>query len=356
MRHLSCTIAMMLACIVGHGEGASPAPHREVTDLTGRRVRLPAQVSRVGCMTGASFEKVLLVGGGDKVVVKDATCPPWAKRVFPGLDKIRSLPNSHDLNLEEFHHLKPDALFFWDDAKAIPLLQANGFNPLVPQPSKAPVSEADFLRRIQDEVLLYGKVLGPAEEAAAKAWCRYFREKVEMVRHRTAGIPPAKRPKVYYVRGPNALNTHGADQNVSWYGKIAGGHMVVRDSPAKGIAQVSMEQLLLWNPEVILVGRQYSAALVLEDQAWKNVAAVRNHKVLESPDGVFWWDGGSEGVLLLLYMAKAFHPELFKDLDLPREVKEYYSRFYHTALSDREIALLLAGKQPDGSRGNRLGN
>jgi iron complex transport system substrate-binding protein len=307
-------------------------------------------------MTGASFEKALLVGGGAKVVVKAATCPPWVRRVYPAVDGIRSLANSHGLNLEEFHRIKPDVLFFWDDEKALSRLQENGFGALVPQPSRPVGSVEEFVQREKDEVMLYGKVLGPGEEAAARSWCAYYQEKVDLVRRRTEGIPDSMRPKVYYLRGPKALDTHGKDGNVTWYGEIAGGRMVVRDSPARDIAQISIEQILRWNPDMVLVGRQYSSSLVLDDAAWKAVAAVRHGKVMETPDGVFWWDSGSEGVLLLLYMAKAFHPELFADIDLKREVKEYYSGFYHVSLSDRELDLLLSGKGPDGARGNRLGN
>lgn len=329
---------------------------RYVVDLAGRSVAIPERVGRVGCMTGASFEKALLVGGAGKVVVKAATCPPWARRVYPDANRITALANSHALNLEEFQRKRLDALFFWDDPSLLRRLAESGIPVLVPQPARSVTSQSEFVKKQKGEVTLYGKVLGKDEEERAREWCRYYDAKVAMVLSRTKGIPSERRPKVYYVRGPKALNTHGADENISWYGEMAGGHMVVRESGAKGISESSMEQILLWNPEVILVGRQYPASLVLDDNAWRRVSAVRSGRVYETPDGVFWWDSGSEGVLLLLYMAKLFHPDLFADLDLHREVKEYYSHFYHVALSDQEVELLLAGKGPDGSRGNQLGN
>jgi len=352
------TWSIAFALLAGCGGGKTPCAgaRREVVDLAGRRVRIPARVERIGCMTGASFEKALLVGGGGKVVVKAATCPPWVRRVHPAVDGVRSLVNSHDLNLEEFHRIRPDVLFFWDDEKALPALEDNGIPALVPQPSKAARSMTEFVQRQKDEVMLYGKVLGSAEEENARRWCSYYDAKVAMVLSRTRSVPSQRRPRVYYVRGPKALNTHGADENISWYGEMAGGRMVVRESGAKGIADLSVEQILQWNPAMILVGRQYPASLVLDDPAWRNVAAVRTGRVLETPDGVFWWDSGSEGVLLLLYLAKLFHPDLFADVDLRREVRDYYGSFYHATLSDREVDLMLAGKGPDGSRGNRLGN
>ena len=77
--------------------------------------------------------------------------------------------------------------------------------------------------------------------------------------------------------------------------------------------------------------------------------------MLEVPAGVFFWDGGPECGLLLLYLAKHLHPDLFPELDLASEVKDYYRRFYRTDLSSEEVDLLLRGLGPDGRRRNPFG-
>jgi iron complex transport system substrate-binding protein len=107
---------------------------------------------------------------------------------------------------------------------------------------------------------------------------------------------------------------------------------------------------------VIFVGRQYSPELVLKDPRWQRVAAVRNGRVYVVPDGVFFWDSSSEGILLLQYLAGKLHPELFPDLDLGKEVRDYYARFYRYHLNGRELDLLLAGQGPDGQRRNGMNN
>ena len=132
--------------------------------------------------------------------------------------------------------------------------------------------------------------------------------------------------------------------------------MVVKYAEAKGIAEVSLEQILVWDPEVIFVGRQYSPDLVLKDPRWRDVSAVRTGRVQVIPDGVFYWDSSSEGVLLLQYMAKILHPALFQDIDLEREVRDYYRAFYGYPLSHEEVVRLLQGQGPDGQRRNPLNN
>ena len=126
--------------------------------------------------------------------------------------------------------------------------------------------------------------------------------------------------------------------------------MVVKNDRLAVKGPVSMEKIIEWNPEVVVVGRQYPLDMVLADDRWRNVSAVKSGRVYPVPSGVFYWDGGLEGVLLMEYLAKKLHPELFEDLDLSAELKEFYARFYRCALSDEQAAKLLAGLSPDGKR------
>jgi len=107
---------------------------------------------------------------------------------------------------------------------------------------------------------------------------------------------------------------------------------------------------------VVNIGRQYSAELVTKDRRWASVSAVRHGRVRELPEGVFYWDGSTEGVLYMLYVAKELYPERFTDLDLKKEIRDYYTNFYRYALSEREVNLMLQGKGPDGLRRNDMNN
>ena len=64
------------------------------------------------------------------------------------------------------------------------------------------------------------------------------------------------------------------------------------------------------------------------------------------PSGVFYWDMGLQKILLVEYMAKILHPDLFDDLDMVRELKEFYSRFFSYDLSDDEAERILERKDP----------
>jgi len=357
---IACLLLFAVASAGCGGSAASEATadaRRTVVDATGRTVVLPARIERIGCLTGAAFEKTALVGVADKVVVRQATFPPWMAQTHPRVAEIPTLRESHSPNLEQLLLLKPDLLFFWDAPEQAARIEQSGIVVVSPQQERKTIASThEFLAQFKAEIDLYGRVFGGAAAARAQAWSDYVDQRVDYVKRRLASLPMEQRPRTYYVRGPDALTTHGPEQNISWLGELAGADMVVRHSTAKGIARLSFEQVLVWDPEVIFVGRQYSPELVLQDSHWQTIAAVDEGRVYVIPDGVFFWDGSSEGILLLQYLAQKLHPERFQDLDIRGEVRDYYARFYHYNLSEHELDLLLAGRGPNEKRQNKLNN
>jgi len=110
-----------------------------------------------------------------------------------------------------------------------------------------------------------------------------------------------------------------------------------------------MEQIIAWNPEVVLVGGVIPTAGVTSDPRWKPVRAVMDKRIYPCPEGVFLWGhGSSELPLFVMWLAKVLHPEKFRDLDLKSETREYYRRFYHYRLSDDEVRRILQRIPPEG--------
>ncbi len=344
---------MILAGVLALGL-AGGAQAREVTDLAGRRVEVPATVRRVACLEVLCYPRMAMLGAAARIVIMDPAPAPWVRRTNPRVAAIPVFRGS--ASLEEILAARPDVVFLNAalDPQALARLAAAGIPALVSQPVRPPATALDFAADSRAMVLLFGRVLGGEAERRAEAWCAYFDERVHFVESRVAALPEDRRPRLYYVRGPRALSTQGRGGYTTWIGTMAGARMVVDRSAIGNKGEASMEELVRWDPQVIVVGRQYSLGVVLDDPRWRDIAALRDRRVYPSPVGVFYWDGGPEQVLLLQYLAKLLHPDLFADLDMVAEVKGYYARFYGTALSDAEAALLLAGRSPDGSRHNSL--
>jgi len=113
-----------------------------------------------------------------------------------------------------------------------------------------------------------------------------------------------------------------------------------------GLANVSIEQVLLWNPEIIITIDKAFAENVRHDPAWAAVEAVRKGRVHLSPKLPFGWVDFPPSVNRLIglwWLAKILYPDLFPE-DLKALTRAFYKRFYHVTLSEARIAKVLEGR------------
>ncbi len=113
-----------------------------------------------------------------------------------------------------------------------------------------------------------------------------------------------------------------------------------------GLANVSIEQVLLWNPDVIITIDQDFAASVHHDPAWSAVAAVRSGRVYLSPKLPFGWVDFPPSVNRLIglwWLAKILYPERFPE-DMRALTRDFYTTFYHRTPTSAQIGDVLAGR------------
>jgi iron complex transport system substrate-binding protein len=321
-------------------------PVNTVVDMAGHRVAVPAEIHHVAALEVLGYEKMFLLGQSSNLALMNATDAPWMERTNPRVKQIPKFLNEPDA--EELMNMHIDlALFSYDPEKTRDKLNSIGIPGVVSQPSGQIIGDARTFQEVtKRNMRMYGEIFGGIAQTRAEQWCSYFDEKIRYVTSRVAAIPEGQRPHAYYLRGPSALMTQGRNSNTLWYGEMAGGKMISKDLSFAGRGPVSMEELLAWDPEYIFVGRMYSPDLVMKDPRWKDVRAVKEGKVYQNPEGVFYWDGSSEGILLMEFMAKKMYPELFQDLDMKKEIVDYYARFYNYRLTDAEAGKILQGKAP----------
>jgi iron complex transport system substrate-binding protein len=108
----------------------------------------------------------------------------------------------------------------------------------------------------------------------------------------------------------------------------------------------SLEQILLWNPQVILVNEAGVDDYIRKNPQWANIDAVKNGKAFQMPNGISRWGhpGSLETPLAILWTAKTLYPERFPDLDMEKEVREFYTEFFGTPLTEDAVKQVLNGK------------
>jgi iron complex transport system substrate-binding protein len=187
-----------------------------------------------------------------------------------------------------------------------------------------------------------GDLIGRRKQADALA--AYADDTLGTITRRISGIPVDRRPRVYYARGPRGLETGlGGSINVETIEFLARN---VAGERRGGLANVSIEQVLVWNPDVIITIDQDFAANVRRDPAWIGVAAAQTGRVHLSPKLPFGWVDFPPCVNRLIglwWLAKILYPERFPE-DLRALTRDFYSRFYHVTPSDAQLDRVLEGR------------
>ncbi len=314
-----------------------------VKDATGRAIRIPDKVTRVfpagppAAIMLYTLAPDLLIGWprANRPEEIEFLLPEVGKR--PEIGRITGRGNT--ANLETVIALKPDLILD------------------VGSTSQTFVSLAERVREQTGipYALLDGRFDATANsyrtlgaltrrDKDGEAHAKYFEESVATITERIKTVPVSERPRVYYARGPRGLETGlGGSINVETIEMLARN---VTFEQRGGLANVSIEQVLVWNPDVIVTIDQTFAANVRGDPAWASVSAVQKGRVHLSPKLPFGWVDFPPSVNRLVglwWLAKILYPEHFPE-DMNARTRDFYKRFYHVDVSDAQLARVLAGR------------
>jgi len=168
---------------------------------------------------------------------------------------------------------------------------------------------------------------------------------LKTVGERVASVHAERRPRTYYARGPRGLETGLAGSiNVESI-EIMGARNVAGERRG-GLATVSLEQVLAWDPEVIVAIDLDFVATVRSDPAWASVTAVRNGRVHLAPKLPFGWVDFPPSVNRLLglwWLGKVLYGDLFPE-DLATIARDFHARFYHLPITAGQASQILAGR------------
>jgi iron complex transport system substrate-binding protein len=314
-----------------------------VTDGAGRAVPVPARVERVfpagppAAIFLYTLAPELLLGWprANRAEEREFLLPDVGSR--PEVGRITGRGNT--ANLEVVLALKPDLILDVGSTSATYVSLADR----VQQQTGTPYALLDG--RFDGIALAYrtlGALIG--RPAQGEEFARAAETMIGTVTQRIGGIPLGQRPRVYYARGPRGLETGlGGSINVETIELLA---QNVAGATRGGLATVSIEQVLLWNPDVIITIDQDFAANVRNDPAWAPVKAVRDGRVHLSPKVPFGWvdfPPCANRLIGLTWLAKHLYPNLFPE-DLRALTRDFYARFYHVTPSDAQIDRVLAGR------------
>ena len=111
-------------------------------------------------------------------------------------------------------------------------------------------------------------------------------------------------------------------------------------------AEVTMEQLYEWNPDIIYVFSGLDASQYLdnsiEGQDWSEISAFKNGAIYDMPYGMFNWGAPNvDSPLTLIWMTMKNYPGTIETSYFNTYMKDYYQRQYGITLTDDVVASIL---------------
>ncbi len=326
----------------------APGHAKEVADATGRRVPVPGQVRRVfpagppAAILVYSLAPDLLAGWpGRPPRPQEAAFMDPAAAALPEIGRLTGRDNT--ANLEAVLAARPDLVLDYGSVSPIHVQLAER----VQAQTGIPTLLLDGgLAQIPETYLQLGTILGreqAAEERAGMADLILMEARQFAARLRQRG-----RPRIFYARGPRGAETGLRGSITTEIIEFAGAENVaVGQQGARGLAQVSAEQVLAWDPDWVISLNPAFVDFARQDPVWRSLRAVKEGRLALAPALPFGWVDFPPAVNRLLGLM--WLPVLFglRPADeLPARVEAFHALFYHRRPSAAQLAQLLQGSLP----------
>jgi iron complex transport system substrate-binding protein len=311
------------------GAQTTPVPAvsdtRVITDLSGREIKLPAEITRISVVHPIPCQMVWRLAP-EKLVSVDKQFTERLEFMSDDEKKrLHALPINgefhSDMNTEDILKANPQVVITLTKDMQIDQEQGKVGVPFV-------AASKDTLEEIADSWRLIGKIVGNEKEGNELG--DYWDETVKMVTDQTSKINESDKPKVYYAQS-EVTSTIGSKTIMASIINLAGGVSFIEANPqlqsvnTSEEVKVSLEQIYRWNPDVIITKTAKGRDEILSNDAWKDIAAVKNKRVYASTK--YEMLDRTQSLMGILWTAKMLHPDEVK-IDLNKEVKTFYSKVY----------------------------
>ena len=349
-----CITLLMTACSK-KTEQKTVVETRTIVDQVGHTVVLPKEVNRVVIASVWPLASAYcLMFGTDKLVGLDPAIISAAEnsmliKVAPDIVKIESgFSKNGSLNAEELLKLKPDVVLYATgvmedyDIATQAGIPAVGFS--------LSVKDFNAVETIFTWMDLLAEVMGTSYDTSE--YIEYADKMQKMIAERLSGLSEEEKPAAMIIHrySDTTLQIPGTGTWGDYWITASGARNVANEN--KGTPQVTVEEVYRWNPDRIYI-TNFSDAIpedlynnTFQNYDWSNIRAVKEKNVYKMPLGIYrWYVTNTDSPLTLLWLSKEHHPDLFADIDVNQEIKEFYKKFYKINLSDADIHQIYTAKR-----------
>lgn len=339
-------ILSLLLCGCNQASAKTAGKTQEFTDSTGRTVTLPANITKIA-ISGPLSQIYILPLAGDMLVGVSTAYAEDAQSYLPAYiyekAEIGQLYGGKgEMDLEALLAAAPDVVIDIGEAKKT---TADDLTALTEQTGIPFIHIDATVATAPEAYRILGKLLGREEKAEELAvWCEntYAMITDMMLQVDAAGA----RKTLLYCLGDKGVNVIAKGSfHAETINFMSDNLAVVEDVVSSGAGnEVDLEQILLWNPDVIIFAPDSCYEDIAASEQWQSVGAVSRGDFYKTPTGPYGWLSSPPAVqryLGMLWLGQLLYPE-YTQYDLQTEVTEYYKLFYGCNLTDEMYRDLIA--------------
>ena len=337
------------------GSGSVPATSQSgathVVDDELGQITVPAESKRIATTAPAYTTAVLLLGGADKLVALEDNYGKneWIKGKYPQLANLPVVFSGNEVNMEELLKQSPDLVVYANRYGENNLKQLQDLDIAAVSSPKGSDKEGNKIDQLRARQVYLGEVIGGVQLDKANKYSQEYLAIKSEIEAKTASIPESERPTVVQLSGAGdslqANNGSAIGQElITLAGGVNAGAGATGESKGpSGQTKIDPEQLLSWDPELLLVDSAQIRDTITSDSTFSGLKAVKNNNIIVIPKGAMAWAyNGPEEYLNMYFFAKAVHPELFKDIDMEAKTKAFYKEYFGFDLDEADLKHLFS--------------
>lgn len=325
-----------------------------VTDHNGNKVTVPAKIDSIVVCDIYPLPSVLAVffDSAEKLTGIAPQSMKAAKNgllseLYPEILNAKTdFIDGTNVNIEELLTLDPDVVFYSADNTALGEQLSNaGLAAIAISASKW---DYDAIVTLDNWISLLCEMF--PENSRTVQVSDYSEKVLEKVTERTKNLGDSEKKRVFFLfqYSDSKITTSGKRFFGQWWADAIGAVNVGEVLDTDNSTPVNMEQIYEWDPEKIFITNFNEAQP--EDicggtgaHDWSPITAVEEGEVFKMPLGMYRsYTCGVDTPITLIWLAKATYPELFADVDITEETKNYYKEVFGIDLTDDQAGKIFA--------------
>ena len=338
-------ILSLLLCGCGQAGTEEVVETREFTDSTGRTVTVPAEITQIAISGPLSQVYILPLAGDLLVGVSNAYAEDAAQYlpsyIFEKTEIGQLYGGKGEMDLEALLAAGPEVVIDIGEPKKT---TADDLAALTEQTGIPFIHIDATVATAPEAYRTLGKLLNRQEKAAELAqWCEETYANITAMMERVDADNARK--SLLYCLGDKGINVIAQGSfHAETINMMSNNLAVLEEVVSSGAGnEVDLEQILLWNPEVIIFAPDSCYETIAEEVRWQSVSAVAKGNYYKTPYGPYGWLSSPPSVqryLGMLWLGELLYPE-YTEYTLQEEVTQYYKLFYGCDLTEEMYRALL---------------